>query len=201
MRRCKKPSSAWAPSSESRSRVLPAHPFWAADPCRSGVRRRLNIALAGAGLAVLAGCVQLPPAPDLGADRQAWSGRLSLQVQSEPPQAFSASFELKGSPRQGELRLSSPLGNTLLAARWSGAEALLYTGSETRRFKSIDELIEQSTGAPLPVSALFAWLNGSEGKATGWQVDLTRQPEGRISARQTAPQLSDLRIILDRPAP
>jgi outer membrane lipoprotein LolB len=181
--------------------MLSAHLFRAARPYSACVWRRLNLALAGAALALLAGCVQLPPAPDLGADRQAWSGRLSLQVQSEPPQAFSASFELKGSPRQGELRLSSPLGNTLLAARWSSAEALLYMGNEIRRFRSIDELIEQSTGAPLPVSALFAWLNGNEGKATGWQVDLTRQPEGRISARQTAPQLSDLRIILDRTAP
>jgi outer membrane lipoprotein LolB len=157
--------------------------------------------MAAAGVVLLEACVQLPPAPDIWASSQAWSGRLSLQVQSESPQSFSANFELKGSPQRGELTLSSPLGNVLLAARWSPAEALLYTGNEPRRFRSIDELIEQSTGTSLPVSALFAWLGGIEDAATGWKVDLTRRPEGRISARRTTPQLSDLRIILDRPAP
>lgn len=170
-------------------------------PHRTTVWQRLSYLAAIQSLVLLSACVQLPSTPDLGSGSQAWSGRLSLQVQSEPPQSFFAGFELKGGPNKGELTLSSPLGNVLLAARWSPSEALLYSGSETRRFNSIDELIKQATGAALPVSALFAWLGGAEDEAAGWKVDLTRRPEGRISARRMTPQLSDLRIILDGPAP
>ena len=47
-----------------------------------------------------------------------WSGRLSLQVHSEPAQSFAASFELKGQPGQGELKLISPLGSVLGVLRW-----------------------------------------------------------------------------------
>ena len=58
---------------------------------------------------------------------------------------------------QGELLLSSPLGNTLLAARWTPLEAVLEESGKTRRFSNIDALIEQSTGAALPVAALGPW--------------------------------------------
>jgi outer membrane lipoprotein LolB len=168
---------------------------------RSDLRCRFRW-LACVGLMCLAGCVQLPltsidtPATDI------WSGRLSLQVQSEPPQSFYGAFEIKGNPLQGELRLSSPLGNTLLAARWSPNLATLYSGSETRNYASIDALIEHSTGAALPVAALFDWLVGKDTQSMGWTADLTRQPDGHIHARRLNPlPQSELRIVLDTPSP
>ncbi len=134
------------------------------------------------------------------APKNIWSGRLSLQVQSEPPQSFSGGFEIKGGPSQGELMLNSPLGNTVLAARWSRQQATLYSGSETRHYASIDTLIEQSTGAALPVAALFDWLVGKETQSNGWKADLTHQPEGRIQARRINPlPQTELRILLDTP--
>jgi outer membrane lipoprotein LolB len=156
------------------------------------------VRLACVSLMGLTGCVQLPRTSIETAAADIWTGRLSLQVQSEPPQSFSGGFEIKGSPNVGELRLNSPLGNTVLAARWSPAQATLYSGSETRHYISIDALIEESTGAALPVAALFDWLVGKATESNGWTADLTRQPEGHIFARRSNPlPQSELRIVLD----
>ena len=158
--------------------------------------------MAGLCLAWLTACVQLPQASGGDAGKAVWSGRLSLQVQSDPPQSFTGGFELKGSPASGELVLNSPLGNTLLAARWSPVEAVLYSSGQARSFSSIDALIEQSTGAALPVAALFDWVGGKATSLNGWTADLQKQAEGRISARRSSPlPQTELRIVLDRPAP
>lgn len=154
---------------------------------------------AGAVLAtVLAGCAQLPRAASSRSADDFWSGRLSLQVQSDPPQSLSAAFELKGEPDRGELRLSTPLGTTLLTARWSPAEALLEAENQTRRFPDIDTLLRQATGASVPVPALFEWLKGRPGEAEGWSADLSRHADGRITARRNLPApATQLRIVLE----
>ena len=132
--------------------------------------------------------------------REEWAGRISLQVASEPAQSFSASFELKGRAEIGELTLISPLGNVLAILRWSPGQALLDRGSQdVQRFASVDELMERATGAAIPLTALFAWLQGTNATASGWVADLTRHGEGRISARrnQPAPE-ANLRVVLDQ---
>lgn len=148
----------------------------------------------------IAGCAQPPRATGLtDAEISSWTGRISLQVQSEPPLAFFAGFELKGSATQGELVLNSPLGNSLAVLRWSAEEAVLDSGNQIQRFASVGELIEKATGAALPVPALFDWLRGKNTAADGWTADLTQQGEGRISASRTAPQpRADLRVVLAR---
>ena len=149
----------------------------------------------------IAGCAQLPrAAAQDGVKSEFWTGRISLQVQSEPPQSFSASFELKGRAERGELSLISPLGNVLGVLRWSHDEAVLDSGNgKVQRFASVDELMTQATGAAVPLDALFAWLQGDNAAASGWSADLSRQKEGRISAKRTepAPQ-ADLRVVLDQ---
>ena len=132
--------------------------------------------------------------------REEWAGRISLQVASEPVQSFSASFELKGRAENGELTLISPLGNVLAVLRWSPGQALLDRGSEDiQRFASLDELMERATGAAIPLSALFAWLQGKNAMASGWVADLTRHGEGRFSARRTLPAPeANLRVVLDQ---
>lgn len=128
-----------------------------------------------------------------------WAGRISLQIQSEPVQAFFAGFELKGQADSGELTLISPLGSILAVMRWSPGEAVLEQGGSTKRFASKDALLAQTTGAAVPVSALFDWLAGINTSASGWTADLTQQAGGRISAKRfdPAPQ-ADLRIVLDK---
>lgn len=121
-------------------------------------------------------------------------------MQSEPPQAFFAGFELKGDPARGELVLNSPLGNSLAVLRWSPEEAVLDSGNQVQRFATVDELIEKATGAAVPLPALFDWLEGKNTAVGGWSADLSQQADGRISASRTTPQpRTDLRIVLAAP--
>lgn len=128
-----------------------------------------------------------------------WAGRISLQIQSDPVQAFFAGFELKGRADNGELTLISPLGSTLGVMRWSPGEATLVQGGSIKRFASTEELLAQTTGTAVPVSALFDWLDGKNTPSPGWLADLSQQGIGRITAKriEPAPQ-ADLRIVLDK---
>ncbi|HAL40478.1 MAG TPA: hypothetical protein DCP03_21235 [Polaromonas sp.] len=150
---------------------------------------------------LIAGCARPITATGInGPQNELWTGRISLQVQSEPAQSFSAGFELKGKPERGELTLISPLGNVLGILRWSPFEAVLDSGNQKiQRFSSVDALMEQATGAAVPLSALFAWLQGDNASVNGWSADLSRHSEGRISAKraQPTPQV-DLRVVLDQ---
>lgn len=128
-----------------------------------------------------------------------WAGRISLQIQSEPPQAFFAAFELKGRANQGELTLVSPLGSTLAVMRWSPTEAILLQGGNATSFASTDALLLQATGAAVPLSALFDWLADKNTPVAGWQADLSQSGGGRITAVRTVPApQTNLRIVLDR---
>lgn len=128
-----------------------------------------------------------------------WAGRISLQIQSEPVQAFFAAFELKGHSDNGELTLISPLGSILGIMRWTLTEATLEQNGSTKRFASTDDLLAQTTGAAVPVSALFDWLGGKNTVAPGWLADLSQQGNGRITAQRTDPAPpANLRIVLDK---
>ena len=153
---------------------------------------RRALLLAAAALA--SGCASRRPA-----DGHFWSGRMSLQVRSDPPQSFSASFELSGSADQGQLLLNSPLGTAVASARWNPAEAVLKSGQDARLFRSMDELLAQATGTALPLPALFDWLAGINTPVEGWLADLSGMAEGRLLARRQAPApVIELRIALDR---
>ena len=149
---------------------------------------------------LIAGCARPISTTALnGPTKELWTGRISLHVQSEPEQSFSAGFELKGKPDRGELTLISPLGNVLGVLRWSPGKAELDSGNQNvQHFDSVDALMAKTTGAAVPLSALFGWLQGDNANVSGWLADLSRHGEGRISARRTqpAPQ-ADLRIVLD----
>lgn len=150
---------------------------------------------------LIAGCARpISGNPQFEPKNELWTGRISLHVQSEPEQFFSAGFELRGKPERGELTLISPLGSVLGVLRWSPAEAVLDAGNDKlQRFESVSALMLQATGSAVPLDALFAWLQGDNASAGGWSADLSRQAEGRITARrvQPAPQV-DLRVVLDQ---
>jgi len=157
--------------------------------------------LCGTGVAamfVLAGCTTPAALPHTGTERTEWNGRLGLTVDSEPPQAFHAAFELRGDPSQGELVLSTPLGTRLAAVRWHPGGAELQQGNELTRHKSVEDLTTRLGGAPLPVAALFDWVRGRQASVNGWQADLSRQARGRLTARRTSPMPeATLRIVLE----
>lgn len=160
---------------------------------RGTARSRLLAAAVIAWGALLAGCATPPPA----AAPAQWSGRLALTLATDPPQHWSAGFELNGTPARGELRLHSPLGQTVATIRWDGPGAWLDRGDGApRRYDSLAALTSDLTGAPLPVAALFAWLGGTAQEAPGWHVDLTDQPQGRLRARRSdPPPAADLRLL------
>jgi outer membrane lipoprotein LolB len=144
---------------------------------------------------LLSACATPPRAALPG--ETAWNGRLSVRVDSDPPQSFSAGFDLRGSPHTGELQLTSPLGNTLATVLWSPQGAELRQGQQVTTRSSLELLTTELSGTSLPVAALFGWLQGQHSEdAHGWQADLARQPEGRITARRTAPlPAAELRIV------
>jgi len=129
----------------------------------------------------------------------AYSGRLSLRVDSEPVQTFAALFDLNGTAHTGALTLTTPIGSTLATMRWSPGEAVLKNGSDTRNFDSVAALIEAATGAAIPIDALFSWLAGHHEKVAGWQANLSQIDTGRLQATRTSPLPAiDLRIAFER---
>lgn len=173
----------------------------------------MNVALhrwaAWLALAMLAACAT----PDPGAERPQFSGRLSLQIQTQPPRAETAQFELSGSAERGRLALSTPLGTRVGEARWMPGEALLVAaGGRETRYDDMDALTRALLGEALPVAALFDWLAGRPwpGAPTqplagagfaqlGWRIDLAEADAGRMVARRDAVPAATLRVQLDGP--
>lgn len=154
--------------------------------------------------ALLAGCASAPrpaeSAPETAASRAHWQGRLALTVHSEPPQAWSASFILGGNAHTGRLQLLSPLGNTLALMHWQPGQAVLEQGGQTQRYPSLAEMTAHTTGAPVPVAALFDWLRGQPhpGAAGDWHVDLSRIRQGRLQAQRLQPlPTASLRVVFE----
>ena len=154
------------------------------------------------GLAAALSACAVPPRADLpGAPGDVLrTGRLALSVHDQPGQSFSAGFELRGQPAQGELILLNPLGGTIAALHWRpGSATLLAPGREPQQFPSLEAMVEQATGASMPVAALFDWLAGVATAVPGWEPDLTGLADGRLRARRTQPPPeADLRVVLDR---
>ncbi|MDH4478788.1 MAG: lipoprotein insertase outer membrane protein LolB [Rhodoferax sp.] len=156
-----------------------------------------GLLLALGWLLLLSGCAPLQTQHPAQAQTR-WQGRLAVKVATEPPQAFSANFALQGSAAQGALSLTSVLGTRLADMRWGADAATLQTPKESLRFDSVDAMILHSVGTPLPLNALFGWLQGRAGAAAGWDVDLQDLPSGRIRAWRLAPDAAaEIKIILD----
>ena len=153
--------------------------------------------LAGAALAViLGGCaapkLQVAPGTD------SWNGRLALNVDSSPPQSYTAGFDLRGTPQAGELLLATPLGSTLATITWGPDFAKMTQGSQITQRRSLAELSADMGGTEVPVAALFAWLKGEPALVTGWQADLSRHAEGRVTAKRTTPlPTAELRLVFE----
>jgi outer membrane lipoprotein LolB len=156
------------------------------------IGRRLACLVA---LAALSACTSAPRQ----SNPRLWSGRLALQVHSEPAQHFHAAFELQGSATQGELTLLSPLGSVLARLSWTPQQASLERGNERWIRPTVEQLAMQLVQTPLPVQTLFDWIEGRDTAHAGWQVDQSQHPQGQITARRSAPDApAVLRIVLDR---
>ncbi len=109
------------------------------------------------------GCAQLPQAPQTSPAGQEsrLSGRISVTVAGDTHSrgtGGAASFELFGGPQAGRLELTSPLGALVARASWQPGRVTLQTPSDERRFNDLDALTRELLGEPVPVAALFDWL-------------------------------------------
>jgi outer membrane lipoprotein LolB len=146
---------------------------------------------------LLAACAS-PPRSVVPPGTQVWAGRLALTVEGQASQSFSASFELKGAPDNGELRLFNPLGGTVAVLAWAPGSATLHSGGKTQQFESLEALAQEATGAPIPIAALFDWLAGKATPVAGWQADVSQVAEGRLRARRVdPPPVADLRVAFE----
>lgn len=146
------------------------------------------------------------------------SGKLSVRVDASVNSAArseSGNFELKGTPDEGQLNLSSPLGTVLAQARWSGRQAWLTTPQGETAYPDLEALTHEMLGERLPVAALFDWLRGkpwtgavSQANAPtagpgfaqlGWAVDLARFDEGWVVARRNQAPAVTVRARVDKP--
>lgn len=162
--------------------------------CVRAVRGACGVALA----LLMAACATAPsPAPPDGGPVTSWSGRLALRVDSQPPQSMAASFELAGAPQKGVLTLLTPIGTAAAVLTWAPGSATLQQGADFRSFGSLADMITEVTGTPVPVPALFDWLDGRATAAPGWEPDLSQIAQGRLVARRTQPEpRAELRVIL-----
>lgn len=159
-------------------------------------------ALAASGLLLLSACATR--APEVRpADAHFWSGRMALQIASTPPQSLSAGFELKSQKQTGELKLLSPLGSIMAQLEWAPGRARLAQGGQIWQDNSLDGLLIQLTGAPLPMEALIDWLQAVPTQIPGWTADLTHIGEGKLwvqnipsAAVPAQPQVT-LRLIVE----
>lgn len=173
-------------------------------------RRRTGLALVLA--LALAGCMTPPPTATPGVVRM---GRLVAQVSElpgEPARQFSAAFELRGHALSGELDLLSPLGTVMARARWHDGGVQLATANETYRFRSPADLSRRLLGEPLPLEALFDWLEGRpwdgaphtarpQGfEQAGWEVDISALPKGLLAVQRDGPRPVRLRVRLEVPS-
>ncbi len=141
------------------------------------------------------------------------SGRLSVQVAADPSNAvrnLSASFDLRGDDQSGELRLSSPLGSLMAAARWVPGRAVLETSQGTVDYPDLESLAREALGEPLPLQALPDWVAGRawQGASSqtldtgfeqlGWRVNLVGFSNGQIDAERMTAPIVKLRVRLDK---
>lgn len=146
-----------------------------------------------------------------------FSGRMSLRLDawaSEPARGESFQFDLQGTASAGVLDISTPFGTLVASVRWSPAGASLLTPEGAQVFDSIDALLVQALGEPLPVHTLMQWLAGHPApdaphnalspshpeqhfQQLGWEVDLQELHLGTLQAQRPAsPALRGARLVI-----
>lgn len=151
--------------------------------------RHLAAVLAVCGSALAAtGCAVVPPEPAGRPSEEsvrAWNGRFSVVVEAALPggnqDTIAGRFALSARGGLGaralDLELVSPFGQTLATGRREpdGRAMLTLSDGRTLRAPSLDALLEQALGWPLPIERLPDWLDDR------FATVITRDAEGRVA--------------------
>ncbi len=167
------------------------------------IARRFGTPWALAAVLALGACATPPKdAAPAGTPREQWGGRMSVRVESDPVQSFSAGFELRGNAVNGQLSLYSPIGSTVAQLTWAPGEARLRSDGKDQAYESLNALTRQVVGAELPITSIFLWLSGQPASTDGWVADLQNHANGRLVARRLQPAPAvEMRLILDQTTP
>ena len=125
--------------------------------------------------------------PQKAINSEFYSGKISLKLESDPPTAWFASFELQGNEKIGSLSLASPIGTTIGNLRWDDRSATVLVGSDTQQFISFEAALLHLTGASVSAQTLFLWLAGKPYMQDGWQPDLSQFSKSKVLARRISP--------------
>lgn len=159
---------------------------------RAAACRRRFAAVTVVLAALIAGCATVapPPAPPAASGTPAiereWAGRFAVRVESTGAEgrqdAAAGRFVLTSRPARGgrelALELTSPFGQTVAEGSRGADGRATLTLSDGRRIEagSLDAVIEQALGWPLPVERLTEWLDDRFEQVTA------RDADGRPSA-------------------
>ncbi|WP_261389827.1 lipoprotein insertase outer membrane protein LolB [Ferrimonas balearica] len=122
---------------------------------------------------LISGCATpTPPGEAPAADAPNWHLRGKLAV-IQPDERLSAnlSWRHRTSSGQDDLRLSTPLGTTVLVLNSQPGKAQVRFDGETHQGHSADQLIERLTGWPLPLSQISRYLLGDTRGAESVKYD------------------------------
>lgn len=134
-----------------------------------------------------------------------YQGRIKVQIEGaadgSAAQNLSAGFSISGTAQAGELSLTGPFGATLAQLNWHPGFAQLRQPNAKESFSDLPTLLQRVTGAPLPVEALFDWLQGKGLGAfaqAGWQATQNpgEMPRLQLERLQPPPPVR-LTLILD----
>ncbi|MBY5992743.1 lipoprotein insertase outer membrane protein LolB [Ferrimonas balearica] len=125
------------------------------------------------------GCATAPtPAGDApAADAPNWHLRGKLAV-IQPDERVSANLHWRhrSSSGQDDLRLSTPIGTTVLVLNSQPGRAQVRFDGQQHEGQSADQLIERLTGWPLPLSQISRYLLGDTQGAQAVQYDEFGEP-------------------------
>ena len=124
---------------------------------------------------------------------QEWSGRISLQVQSDPPQQLNASFGLQGGAHKGQLDVFSPFGTTLATLQWTPQDAVLQQGDQQQRFASIGILTERDM-----IRLAAAGADPTQTKVSGSARTSDTSSTRMFSCRRSPPWYTRVRVLAPR---
>ncbi|MBY6186252.1 lipoprotein insertase outer membrane protein LolB [Marinobacter hydrocarbonoclasticus] len=122
---------------------------------------------------LISGCTTTIPAGDApAAEAPNWHLRGKLAV-IQPDERMSAnlSWRHRDSSGQDDLRLSTPLGTTVLVLNSQPGLAQVQFDGKTHQGTSADQLIERLTGWPLPLSQISRYLLGDTRGAESVEYD------------------------------